>query len=78
MKERYLQVIRIFEERFGRVRAANVQRRAEEAREKIWQDQEQVLQWLPVRKQTETLETLLQSTYAALTAEMEEALAKDA
>ncbi len=78
MKERYLEVIRSFEDRFGRDRAADVQRRADEARDRIWQDQEHVLQWLPARKQTETLETLLQSTYAALTAEMEEALSKNA
>lgn len=78
MKERYLEVIRIYEERFGLARAADMQKRVEEARERIWRDQEHVLQWLALRKQTETMETLLQSTYAALTAEMEEALAKEA
>jgi hypothetical protein len=71
MKEKYLEVIRKYEERFGRARAAEVQRRADEARERIWRDQEHVLQWLPMRKQTETLETLMQSTYGALAEEME-------
>ena len=78
MKERYLEVIRIYEQRFGRERAADIQRRADEARERIWREEESVLQWLAARKQAETLETLLQSTYAALTAEMEASLEKGA
>jgi len=76
MKEKYLEIIRKYEERFGRDMAAEVQQRADEARDRIWRDQEHVLQWLPMRKQTETLETLMQSTYGALAEEMERALEK--
>jgi len=71
MKEQFLEIIKKYEERFGSARALEVQDRLKNLKEKVVEENEGLLEWLPERKRNVTLETLLQKTYQKLIDEME-------
>lgn len=73
MKDEFIEALRKYEEKVGSERARMVQEMFEERKHKIMEDNEFVLQWLPVKKRDITLETLLQKTYEELVKEMEDA-----
>jgi len=72
MKEQFLEIIKRYEEQFGSARALEVQGRFKDLKEKVVEENEGLLEWLPERKRDVTLETLLQKTYQKLIDEMEE------
>lgn len=72
MKDEFVRALRKYEEKVGSERARAVRKIFEERKQKVMEDNDHVLQWLPVKKQDITLETLLQKTYEELINEMEE------
>jgi len=71
MKEQFLEILKRYEERFSSARALEVQDRLKDLKEKVIEENEGLLEWLPERKRDVTLETLLQKTYQKLIEEME-------
>lgn len=70
VKDEFIEALRKYEEKVGLVRARAMQKMFEERKQKVMEDNEFVLQWLPVRKRDITLDTLLQKTYEELIREM--------
>ncbi|HEU20509.1 MAG TPA: hypothetical protein ENO00_14225 [Deltaproteobacteria bacterium] len=74
MKEEFMEALKKYGEKFGSERARAMQKMFDERKQKVMEDNEFVLQWLPVRKRDVTMETLLQKTYDELIVEMEKAI----
>jgi len=69
-----MEALKKYGEKFGSERARAMQKMFDERKQKVMEDNEFVLQWLPVRKRDVTMETLLQKTYDELIVEMEKAI----
>ena len=69
-----MEALKKYGEKFGSERARAMQKMFDERKQKVMEDNEFVLQWLPVRKRDVTMETLLQKTYDELMVEMEKAI----
>ena len=74
VKEEFMEALKKYGEKFGSERARAMQKMFDERKQKVMEDNEFVLQWLPVRKRDVTMETLLQKTYDELMVEMEKAI----
>ena len=74
MKNEFIEALRKYEEKVGSERVRALQEIFEERKQKVMEDNDFVLQWLPVKKRDITLETLLQKTYEELIREMDEAI----
>jgi hypothetical protein len=72
VKGQFQEVLKRFEAQCGSARALAVQDKLEALKSKVVEENEAVLEWLPLRKRDVTLETLLQKTYQNLIVEMEE------
>ena len=74
MKNEFIEAVRKYEEKVGSERVRALQEIFEERKQKVMEDNDFVLQWLPVKKRDITLETLLQKTYEELIREMDETI----
>ena len=74
VKNEFIEALRKYEEKVGSERVRALQEIFEERKQKVMEDNDFVLQWLPVKKRDITLETLLQKTYEELIREMDEAI----
>jgi hypothetical protein len=72
LKEQFLVLIKKYEEQFGAEKTTAVQKKLDAMKEKVMEDNEAVLEWLPLRKRDVTLETLMQKTYQQLIDDMEQ------
>ena len=71
MKAQFLEVLKRYEGHCGSARALAMQDKLEALKDTVVEENEAVLEWLPLRKRDVTLETLLQKTYQSLIDEME-------
>lgn len=71
VKAQFLEVLKRYEARNGSASALAMQDKLEVLKDKVIEENEAVLEWLPLRKRDVTLETLLQKTYKSLIDEME-------
>lgn len=70
VKAQFLEVLKRYEGQCGSDRALVIQDKLEVLKDKVVEENEAVLEWLPLRKRDVTLETLLQKTYQSLIDEM--------
>ncbi len=70
-RERFIQTLIQFQEKFGQERAAAIQERFWLLKEQIVTDNSADLDWFPSWKKNQILESLLEKTYLGLIAEME-------
>jgi len=71
VKAQFLEVLKRYEGQCGSNRALAMQDKLEVLKDKVIEENEAVLEWLPLRKRDVTLETLLQKTYQSLVNDME-------
>jgi len=72
MKEQFAAVLQQYEKQKGPQKAVEIQRKLEDAEKRVVEDNAALLDWLPERKRSITLETLLQKTYRDLIDDMNE------
>jgi len=70
MKDTFEKALKDYEKKYGLEKAAEIQAKFDQLKEKVIADNEHVLQWLPLRKRNETIESLLQGVYKKLTGVM--------
>ena len=70
-RERFIQTLIQFQEKFGQERASAIQERFWLLKEQIVADNSADLDWFPSWKKNQILESLLEKTYLGLIAEME-------
>ena len=66
MKDTFEKALKDHEKKYGLDKAAEIQAKFDQLKEKVIADNEHVLQWLPLRKRNETIESLLQGVYKKL------------
>jgi len=66
MKDTFEKALKDYEKKYGLEKAAEIQAKFDQLKEKVIADNEHVLQWLPLRKRNETIESLLQGVYKKL------------
>ena len=71
MKDTFEKALKDYEKKYGLEKAAGIQDQFDRLKEKVISDNEHVLEWLPLRKKNETIESLLQGVYKKLTSQME-------
>ena len=71
MKEDFERALRDYEKKYGLEKAAEIQSRFDQMKEKVIAENEHILEWLPLRKKNETIESLLQGVYKKLMGQME-------
>ncbi|MCX5833228.1 MAG: hypothetical protein NTV99_01705 [Deltaproteobacteria bacterium] len=71
MKDAFERALKDYEKKYGLEKAAEIQGQFEELKEKVIADNEHILEWLPLRKKNETIESLLQGVYKKLMGLME-------
>lgn len=71
MKDDFERALRDYEKKYGLEKAAEIQGRFDRLKEQVITDNEHVLEWLPLRKKNETIESLLQGVYKKLLGQME-------
>jgi hypothetical protein len=71
MKDTFEMALKDYEKKYGLEKAAGIQDQFDRLKEKVISDNEHVLEWLPLRKKNETIESLLQGVYKKLTSQME-------
>lgn len=71
MKETFERALKDYEKKYGLEKAAEIQGQFDQLKEKVIVDNEHVLEWLPLRKKNETIESLLQGVYKKLMSRME-------
>jgi len=72
-RERFIQTLIQFQEKFGQERASAIQERFWLLKEQIVTDNSADLDWFPSWKKNQILESLLEKTYLDFIAEMERA-----
>ena len=70
-RERFIQALIQFQEKFGQEKTAAIQERFWLLKEQIVTDNSADLDWFPSWKKNQILESLLEKTYLGLIAEME-------
>jgi hypothetical protein len=71
MKDAFERALKDYEKKYGLEKAAEIQAQFDQLKEKVIADNAHVLEWLPLRKKNETIESLLQGVYKKLTGLME-------
>jgi hypothetical protein len=71
MKDAFERALKDYEKKYGLEKAAELQGQFDQLKEKIIADNDHVLEWLPLRKKNETIESLLQGVYKKLMGLME-------
>ena len=71
MKDTFEKALKDYEKKYGLEKAAEIQGQFDRLKEKVIADNEHVLEWLPLRKKNETIESLLQGVYKKLMSRME-------
>jgi diadenosine tetraphosphatase ApaH/serine/threonine PP2A family protein phosphatase len=71
MKDDFERALRDYEKKYGLEKAAEIQTQFDQLKEKVIADNEHVLEWLPLRKKNETIESLLQGVYKKLMGRIE-------
>ncbi|MBP1720700.1 MAG: hypothetical protein H6Q50_212 [Deltaproteobacteria bacterium] len=71
MKDTFEKALKDYEKKYGLEKVAGIQDQFDRLKEKVISDNEHVLEWLPLRKKNETIESLLQGVYKKLTSQME-------
>jgi len=70
-RERFVQALMQYQEKFGQEKASAIQEKFWQLKEQIVTDSAADLDWFPSWKKNQILESLLQKTYLDLIAEME-------
>jgi hypothetical protein len=70
-REKFIHTLMQYQEKFGQEKAAAVQEKFSQSREKIVADSASEIDWFPSWKKSQILEDLLAKTYLELIAEME-------
>jgi hypothetical protein len=70
-RERFLQSLMKYQEKFGQEKAAAIQERFWQIKERVIADNSSDLDWFPSWKKNQILESLLQKVYLDLITEME-------
>ena len=70
-REKFIHTLMQYQEKFGQEKAAAVQEKFSQSREKIVADSASEIDWFPSWKKSQILEDLLARTYLELIAEME-------
>ncbi len=70
-RERFIQTLVKYQEKFGQERASAIQEKFWQLREKVVADNAAEIDWFPSWKKNQILESLLDKTYQSLIAEME-------
>jgi hypothetical protein len=70
-RERFIQTLMQFQDKFGQERAAAIQEKLGRLREQVVAENAADLDWFPDWKKRQILESLLEKTYLGLIAEME-------
>ena len=71
MKDAFERALKDYENNYGLDKAAEIQGQFDQLKEKVITDNEHILEWLPLRKKNETIESLLQGVYKKLMSLME-------
>jgi hypothetical protein len=71
MKDDFERALRDYEKKYGLEKAAEIQTQFDQLKEKVIADNEHILEWLPLRKKNETIESLLQGVYKKLMGRIE-------
>ncbi len=71
MKDAFERALKGYEKKYGLEKAAEIQSQFDELKGKVIADNEHFLEWLPLRKKNETIESLLQGVYKKLMGLME-------
>ena len=71
MKDTFEKALKDYEKKYGLEKAAGIQGLFDRSKEKVIADNEHILEWLPLRKKNETVESLLQGVYKKLMSQME-------
>ena len=71
MKDAFERALKVYENNYGLEKAAEIQGQFDQLKEKVIADNEHILEWLPLRKKNETIESLLQGVYKKLMSLME-------
>lgn len=71
MKDTFEKALKDYEKKYGLEKAAEIQGQFDQLKEKVIADNEHILEWLPLRKKNETIESLLQGVYKKLMGLME-------
>lgn len=66
MKDDFERALKDYERKYGLEKAADIQGRFDRMKEEVIADNDHVLEWLPLRKRNETIESLLQGVYKKL------------
>ena len=66
MKDTFEKALKDYEKKYGLEKAAEIQAKFDQLKEKVIADNEHVLEWLPLRKKNDTIESLLQGVYKKL------------
>ncbi len=70
-RERFVQTLMQYQEKFGQEKASAIQERFWQLKEQVIADNAADLDWFPDWKKRQILESLLDKTYLGLSAEME-------
>jgi hypothetical protein len=70
-KEKFLEALKIYESKYGSAEALKIQDRLSTLRKQILEDNEAVLEWLPMKKKDQTMESLMEKNYRDLIFQME-------
>jgi hypothetical protein len=70
-REKFIHTLMQYQEKFGQEKAAAIQEKFSQSREKIVADSASEIDWFPSWKKSQVLEDLLAKTYLELIAEME-------
>jgi len=70
-REKFIHTLMQYQEKFGQEKAAAIQEKFSQSREKIVADSASEIDWFPSWKKSQILEDLLAKTYLELIAEME-------